>query len=542
MLKLLSLYKSPFRTIVPVVLIFFLLLNLIITAGCGGRNRNVLSNEDLKMLREAIKSAPVYSENKHRTLDSIKHKFRINLKQNRSDAWSEAHKLSELYRPVNADSSLMYAREGIKIGRTLGDSAKVIISRIDEVGALSVAGLFTAASSRLNSVSNEPMTPDVKIELWRAGRQLYSYMSNYAAGHDEFFKEYYSKHRSFDDSLLAQLPADSRFKRFLRSERLISEGQYREAQDILERLINELPEDHNLYGMSAYQLSEVARHSGDSRETASYLAKAAVSDIKGGVTEGLALPALAVILYVEGDFGESLDFINFALVGARSSNARMRVSTLASMLPDIDKAYRQQNESTRISLTIYVSIALILLVISIVLIFALRKRMKRIRANEIKLEGTSKLQESYIGNFLGMCASYADRLDSLQKMVQRKLSSGQQNELLKIVSSGKLIEEGEGNGSFYKIIDQTILDLYPDFVESVNLLLEPDKKITLKEKGTLSPELRIYAFVKLGVTESSRIAQILHYSSNTVYAYRYKMRKRAINPETFDEDIISKDR
>lgn len=129
----------------------------------------------------------------------------------------------------------------------------------------------------------------------------------------------------------------------------------------------------------------------------------------------------------------------------------------------------------------------------------------------------------------------SEKYYSLLKLVDRKISSGQASELLKTIKSGK-IGEGE-NEDFYKEIDSVVLTLYPDFVEKVNELLEPVERVRLKG-GQLTPELRIYAFVRLGVSESTRIARILNYSVNTVYAYRNRMRNRAIDREHFEENVL----
>ena len=95
------------------------------------------------------------------------------------------------------------------------------------------------------------------------------------------------------------------------------------------------------------------------------------------------------------------------------------------------------------------------------------------------------------------------------------------------------------NEEFYRRFDEAFLDLYPGFVFSINRLLRPDEQIELKKGEGLTPELRIYAFVKLGVSESTRIAQVLHYSVSTIYAYRNKMRNKAVNRDTFDADVAA---
>lgn len=179
------------------------------------------------------------------------------------------------------------------------------------------------------------------------------------------------------------------------------------------------------------------------------------------------------------------------------------------------------------STTLFVALA--------VMTFFLFKQISKSRASQKALASTSRMKDAYIGNFIGLCSTYSEKYYSLLKLVDRKISSGQASELLKTIKSGK-IGEGE-NEDFYKEIDSVVLTLYPDFVEKVNELLEPVERVRLKG-GQLTPELRIYAFVRLGVSESTRIARILNYSVNTVYAYRNRMRNRAIDREHFEENVL----
>ncbi len=120
--------------------------------------------------------------------------------------------------------------------------------------------------------------------------------------------------------------------------------------------------------------------------------------------------------------------------------------------------------------------------------------------------------------------------------MSRKLASGQADELQKLIKSGKF--DDDQNEEFYKIFDSAFLDIYPDFIENINSLLRPEEALELKNAKELTPELRIYAFVRLGVDESTKIAQMLNYSVSTVYAYRNRMRNRAIDRENFDHDVM----
>ncbi len=214
----------------------------------------------------------------------------------------------------------------------------------------------------------------------------------------------------------------------------------------------------------------------------------------------------------------------------------MRMVEIAALLPLIDGAYRKKMASSRDELMIYLILVAVLLIVSGTLLSIALRNVQRTRQANRKLEWQTKMQESYIGHFLGLCSSYSERFESLRRFVSRKIASGQTDDLLKTLKSGKFTDPE--NDDFFKIFDETFFDLYPDFIDNFNQLLRPECRITLKKGAPLSTELRIYAFVRLGVEESVKIAQILHCSVSTIYTYRNRMRGRAINRDTFEQDVM----
>lgn len=120
------------------------------------------------------------------------------------------------------------------------------------------------------------------------------------------------------------------------------------------------------------------------------------------------------------------------------------------------------------------------------------------------------------------------------QIANRKISSGQVDELYKITKSGKLVEDQ--SREFYQLFDDAFLHIYPTFVEDVNALLR--EKIILKKGELLNNDLRILAFLRLGLEDTNQVAQILNYSVNTIYAYRNKLRNRAYDRENFEKEIM----
>ncbi|MDE5663907.1 MAG: hypothetical protein K2I37_07740 [Muribaculaceae bacterium] len=495
-----------------------------------------LPTEELKRLNKAIKAAGMYMHDKTARLDSMTAAFRALPSADESARWQSAMNLAENYLPMRADSALKYSQVALEIARQRKDHRQELQSEVMRVNALSTCGIFTRALSEFLAINAATVPADLKVPYWMAARKLYGYMRLYVAGEQEFYQYYTDLYFQYDDSLLRILPESDPNRKFYLAERLVSQGNTKDARRLLDDLTRTLPQEANLYGMANFQLALVAKSENQPRIYASYLAKAAISDIKGCVKDGLALPTLAEWLYREGELNLAFQYINYALEDAMEGNVRMRTVTIASMLPVIDEAYREKINASRDELMVYFLLVTFLLILSGGLVFVLMRLNKRARANARKIARTSELQESYIGHFIGLCSTYANRLHSLQKLVVRKLASGQADELQKLIKSGKFGEDQ--NEEFYKIFDNAFLDIYPDFIEHMNTLLRPEEALELKKERELSPELRIYAFVRLGVDESTRIAQMLNYSVSTVYAYRNRMRNRAKDRENFDRDVM----
>lgn len=502
------------------------------SASPGAKRATLIPSKELKELSLAIKAAPSYREDLRRILDSMEDS--LSYAKTEDGRCVAALHLANRFRPVNTDSSLYYAHRASVIAQSLDRDfqQRAAIAVID---ALSTAGLFTEAVERYHSLSLEPMSDKTRLSYWVAGRRLYGYMRSYAQGNIKCYVKYDERYKEYDDSLLRYLPDDNNLKIFIECERMVSQERYVEAQEKLQALLSSLPQESNLYGMAAFQMAEVWRNLDDEYHYASMLALSALSDVKCCVTEGLALPNLAEWLYGHGELSESFLYINFALEEASSGNARMRAVSIARLVPLIDEAYRNKISSSRDELMVYFLLVTLLLIVTGILIGFLIREIKKSKANARKLVQTARRQESYIGNFIGLYSGYADRLNHLTKLVSTKLAAGQVAELKKLMDSGRFNDQD--NDDIHKIFDSAFLDIYPDFIASINTLLRPEEAIEAKSDGSLTPELRIYAFVKLGVDESSRIARILHYSINTVYAYRNKMRNKAINRDSFDADV-----
>lgn len=518
----------------------FLLVNALMA--CNNADKTV-PRQSIKELDETISKASYYNLKTEEGIETFKQSF-LRMENSPETAWKLAMRITGDYRLVNADSSLVYAGVALKLSDVIaGNNPDApLLSRVALMNALSTAGFIFAAQKELELIQAEmPSRIDMKLEVWKAARILYSYTLNYANGEKELETKYRKMYMQYDDSLIANLPGKDPYRKFLEGERLVVRNEPEEACRLLMALIDDLTDMDDLYAMTAYQIAETYRQRDDERQYLEFMIKAAMSDVKRSVKEGMALPALAVRLFRRGEkeyVGKAFDYINFALKDAKDGNARMRAVSIAYAMPQIDHVFRTEIERADKRMKTMLFLLSILFVVALILLRLLYLKVVRIHANERKLAATSKLQEAYIANFIGMCSTYAERLDSMTKIVGRKLAAGQADELLKLINSGKFADDNE---DFHKAFDTAYLDLYPDFIDEINTLLRDDSKIIVKEEGRLTAELRIYALLRLGIVESTRIAKILRYSVSTVYAYRNKMRNRAINREFIEKTIIDGD-
>jgi DNA-binding CsgD family transcriptional regulator len=152
------------------------------------------------------------------------------------------------------------------------------------------------------------------------------------------------------------------------------------------------------------------------------------------------------------------------------------------------------------------------------------------------LSESNHIKEEYIGHFIKLCSTYIDKMDGFRRMVNKKLTGGQMVELLDITRSHEMMDNEIEE--LYTNFDKAFLRIFPHFVEKVNELLVDDEKIVLKGNELLNAELRILALIRLGISNSSQIADFLRYSVNTIYNYRAKVKNRAVSREEFEDLLV----
>jgi Mg2+ and Co2+ transporter CorA len=270
------------------------------------------------------------------------------------------------------------------------------------------------------------------------------------------------------------------------------------------------------------------------------------------------MQALAILLYESGDLNHAYKYIKYSLEDAIFCNARLHTFQISKIYPIINETYLEKEYKQKAQLRFYLLLTTVLsfsLIIAIVYVYRQMKKLNKARKElsninlqlkelngqlqdyNQKLSEANHIKEEYIGHFLDTCSTYIDKLDNYRKTLNRKASDHKMEELFRMLKSSEMVEKELAE--LYQNFDNIFLFLFPTFVDDFNALLLPKERFERKQGELLNAEMRIFALIRLGITDSSKIAKFLRYSNNTIYNYRAKIKnKSAIPREDFEKAIL----
>lgn len=484
------------------------------------------ARETIDRLDKAIEIRNRFTAIRRKTIDSLASKA------TGDDAWpyiAAAH----AYAGFNNDSALAY----LKRAEDRASGAALQETRFHLAALLPLAGLFDSAENKLARVDTTLLDRRQMLEYYDHARQMYSYFAAFFQRYPELNSRYSRKAAEIQQRMLHMLPLDSDDYIFNAGELSFVNGEYDRAGVMLRGLLGRKNLNDKLRARAAHHLASIAEMEGDETARTFYLAESALSDLRSATREMASLQDLGALLYSQGDINRAYTYLSLALASAVECGADVRMLESARSLPYIEAAYAERAANSK-RRSVYAMIAMAALLVGLLItMLTLRREMHRMQRMQQRLSHANRVKEVYISQFLTLCSVYMDKLKQFSKLVTRKIGAGQVDDLYRMAKNGKFVEDE--SREFYEVFDNAFLHIYPDFVARVNALLLPDKQIELKDGGAgLNTDLRILAFMRLGIEDSSSIARVLNYSLNTIYAYRNRLKARAISRDTFEQDIM----
>lgn len=444
--------------------------------------------------------------------------------------------LADEYVGFNADSALHYYDWGHDSAIALGLDSVALSFRLQRATVLPLVGFVMEAIADYRKVDESQIPQGLKEPYYDAGRQLYSYLSSFYERYPETSAEWAERSHQSQVKLLEFLEDGSAKYSLNRGEAYLAEGEPLTARAVLLELLAQVSENSNMYARVSHKLSQIAKETGETNEYVYYLALSAIADIKSATLEIMSLQELGGYMFECGDIEHAHSYLSVALDYAVRCNAMMRMAQSSQAMPLIQNAHEMELQQQQNIVYVFIAVMVVLLIGLVVALLLLRHEMKRMSVLQDNLRGANQTKDVYIAQFLSLCSIYMDKLNQFSKIVNRKIAAGKVDDLFRMTKSGKFVEEQ--SREFYDVFDNAFLHIYPTFVGDVNALLRSEEQIVLPEGELLNTDLRILAFMRLGIEESTRIAQVLNYSVNTIYTYRNKLKNKAINRDSFETDIM----
>lgn len=511
-----------------------------------------LEDEDelLHRLDQYIARRDEFSSKKEKKL--IRMKKKLNLTSGKRERLSLYNQIYREYYTYRYDSAMVYAKRGLQLAKQLHDDYYINLNKINRAAVLSTGGFYSQAEDLLLSLKPEDISPKLMQYYYYTLTWVYNYWGAFCE-RSEFKEEMQDKKRLYLAKTLEYMGnKQSALYYYLNGE--LEYLQHRTDKKVLgwyQKALAASPVDSRVHASAAYCIARYYQDNEQMDIYEKYLVQAAISDQVCPLKENLALQELSTYLYnKDAKYAKRVaKYIYCSMEDAQFYNNRLRMVEISRIFPLITETNHQreirQNRIITASLVV-VSIVSLGFLAMMFFVFRINKRLaksrREVRSQNMLLEelnqkllNTNKRRETYMRLFMDISAVYIKKLDDYRKLVSRKIKAKQTADLLTAINSYKLAEEEAS--SFYIRFDKAFMDLYPNFVDEFNQLLLPEKQIVLPAPNSLTKELRIYALMRLGITDGQELATLLFYSTQTIYNYKTSIRKRAKDLTTFDAAI-----
>ncbi len=489
----------------------------------------------LRQLDRELLRRDFFKERRSARIDSL-HALRSGEKPG-SGKWLDlTMKVAIEYNAFNNDSALVYYTSGLDRAADIGLDSVVTEFRARRATYLSLSGYMSDAINEIEQIDTTSLSDRLKIIYHTAARQMFSYMAYYYEGFESTSDYWNNRSLLAQKRLIELLDKSSEEYRLNLGEYYFHRREYTKSRKILTELIDSTDPDSPTRAIACHILASIAKARGNRKEYLYYLALSAMTDLRRATLEVVSLQELGGVLFEMGQSGRAHEYLMAAMKNAVESRAAVRIKQTTELLNVVESDHLAQIKRWKMSTNVIMSILVVTLLALLVSFFYLRRQLKLARTLRSSLQEAGRTKDIYLSRFMALSSIYMDQLKQFCKLANRKITAGQTDELLKMVKSPKFIDEQ--SREFYSVFDDAFLHLYPDFVAEINRLLRPDQQIRLADGELMNSDLRILAFTRLGIDDANRVAQILNFSVNTVYAYRNRLRNRAINRDTFEADIM----
>ena len=516
------------------------------------------NNQLYKQLDAALAQRAHYVELKEKSLNEIKQGAKY--VTSNEDKLKLYEQLANEYKAYEYDSAMTYINKGLILAQKSNNIFFNKRFQLSQTRLLITRGFYAEAKEILQKIEPKEEPRDYQFLYYYTMYGLYNNWSTYCEN-NEFSKNYDLKKVEYLKKAIELSPKKDAFYYYLMGELYYFSNHPNNNRTIqyYKKALSMEKTNSRLHAMTAFALSEIYQKANNLELMEHYLLVAAISDVTSATKENVALQDIALFIYKHKtrSLNKAQEYINLSLEDAYTYKSRLRRIEISSKLQLITNAYTDDIKTTNRLLNIALLVIILLLLgVGISSLFIRKKnRLLKQKKDEIsatsdkmeklngqlhlindELKDTNQKRERLVKVYIDLCYKNIERNQKLRTLAVRKIKANQSKELLSLLSSSSSTEKE--NKEFLTEFDKAFLSLYPTFVNELNQQLTESAHIQLKENGEMPPILRVCALLRLGITESSKIAGILSYSPQTVYNYRSILKNNAIDKEHFEENVL----
>jgi hypothetical protein len=509
----------------------------------------------LDILDGELASADKYVEEKYERIRFLED-MRSRLDMSDEQLLGINDRLYEEYFSFQFDSAQYYLNANLLLARRLGDRAHETGTFVKQALLYTTAGMYLEARDVLAPLDTLSMSEGQMVDYRATLQRFYREFREYSK-HPDMVRDATRKQQYYRNRMLEAYREDSGEYLSLLVDAAMDGGEMERADSINGILLSRnSPSTHN-YAMHAYNQALISYALGrdDFRD---WYVRSAIADVRSATKDNASLASLARQLFVdEHDIGRAFNYVRASMDDAIFYNAKLRPWQIAQFMPVIEQTYLKRAATARRTQWILTLVILLFAGYAFIMFrrarhFAaqiaakneqigsinegLRRKNEELQRLNVSVSEANAVKEEYIGLLLAMCSDYIEKMLKMQRRIGRRIAEGSAKMLEKELSPTELMDVEVRD--FYNMFDGAFLRLYPDFVEEFNSLLRDDERIVPPSGDMLNTELRIFALIRLGIDDSSKIAALLRYSVNTIYNYRAKVKNKAkCEREEFEDRI-----
>ncbi len=498
------------------------------------------SDSLLLALKKTIETKDVFVKEKAARIEKLSQKLASTPINQLKEAFDLTNRLYFEYKVFVFDSAIHYAEQLSSLASRMKDVRKKEYAKLKIAYTLNSAGLFKETFDSLRLVDTKLLDDSSRLEYLNLMARSNYDLGEFDGNHFFFGKYLHIANQYLDSGLLLSKKGSYEYLDISNYKNLLNK-HIEEGLADLNVLLNFQNLTNHQRAICNHHLAVLYLKSGDTLQARNAFMISSIYDIKASVKETASMIELAHLFYLSGDVENAYLFIRQAMDDAQYYGARQRKARIGTLLPIIAAERIRKSEVQKRAWLMYSVMLTVVAASILVFVFVTLRQYRKLKeadqkiteANkqlqEInnKLREADKIKEEYVGYYFNINSDFLDKIESVKKSIDQKLTARKFDDLRVVVDGLDLKRERE---ELYRGFDSTFIKLFPDFVSTFNTFFTEENRITLKDNQVLNTELRIFALIRLGIQDTEKIAKILGYSVNTIYAYKTKVKSKSLLP------------